>query len=52
MLLYLYTFLKNLTKGGHNEINILKNKLDFNFENLQLLLAVINLKRYYFKVQS
>ena len=30
-----------MTKGGHNKINVLKKKLDFNFENLQLLLAII-----------
>lgn len=41
--LSLYTFLKNLTKDGHNEINIFKNKLDVNFEDLQLL-AVIKFK--------
>lgn len=29
MLIYLH--FENLTKGGHNEINIFKNKLDVNF---------------------
>lgn len=30
-----------MTKNGHNEINILKNKLNGNFEDLQLLLLAI-----------
>ena len=40
MLPYLYTFFKNLTKVGHNEINIFKNKLDFNVEDLKLLAII------------